>query len=349
MVIDCNKIFIVLGSECNMGCKYCIQHPLVHKQQPPKLNMDVIEWLDKMANLRDKKLEVVFYGGEPLLYFGTIRRFIGYSRSKNIQYCVITNGRALTEDMVNFFNAYNVQVTVSWDGKNVKETRGYDVFDRALPHKEILFKMEHLGISGVISAKNYPLDILKAVQNLDNEYFPIHKEHILVNLGCLFGVNIPDPSLANVDYAKLNQQIKSIIAEYDDYLKGGNADPCLIQWMESKIYDYVLVKKYGPSKSPYCRNGYSVLNVDPAGNLYLCHNTRNPLGTIKTSAAKYLSKVMAAHKNEAAWRDKCSACSAYSLCNQYCLLIPDKYGEEHWCKLRRSVLTPIVDYFEGRN
>jgi uncharacterized protein len=110
---------------------------------------------------------------------------------------IITNGRALTDEMVRFFNARNFTVCVSWDGPHVKETRGYDVF--SVPEiRERILALGHLCLSAVLSAKAYPREVLQAFQQISEEYSAIHGYQIAVNLDEIMDTGLPKKNL--LDY-----------------------------------------------------------------------------------------------------------------------------------------------------
>lgn len=135
-----NTVFLMLGNSCNMNCAYCLQHPLVHKALTREVNPEIYDFLEEISQENPRPLHLQFYGGEPLLYFGTIQEVVAAvkKRKLNMTFGIITNGRALTDEMVRFFNAWNFTVCVSWDGPHVKETRGYDVFSVPETRERIL-------------------------------------------------------------------------------------------------------------------------------------------------------------------------------------------------------------------
>lgn len=345
MLRKCNRVFIILGDECNMGCRYCIQHPIIHRQRKVELNPDVIKWIDDLAALSDEMLTVCFFGGEPLLYFDAIKKIVGFHKQTNIQYRMITNGRALTREMVDFFNSHHVYLNISWDGDNVKETRGYDVFDRERGNWDNLMALDSLGVNAVISSKTYPYDALKAMQRIDDAYYELHRSHIYVHTDFIFGCNLPDPSMADIDYDKLKRQMEAILEEYDRYVRGGKADPCIVQWMAFYLEGYLWAMSH--DASPYCQNGREILNVDIKGNLYFCHNTRDLIGTIYSNTDRYTARVDALERNVGAQKERCSKCYSQKMCRMCCKLIPPDKLEDHYCRLRREAFRPIVDYVEN--
>ena len=343
MLIKCQKIFILLGDDCNLRCRYCIQHPIARVRKSADVSLELLEWIDKEAELADGMLNICFFGGEPLLYFDAIKTIVGYHKAENVQYHMITNGKALTGEMVNFFNGHRVCLSISWDGDSVLETRGYDVFEK---NRENLLRLDCLGVNAVISSKTYPYDALKAMQRIDDAYYALHRRHIKVHTDFIFGCDLPDPSLADdIDYSKLNEQIKKILSEYDEFARGGEADPVIIQWMAFYLEGYLRAMEH-PDESPYCQNGRGILNVDLKGNLYFCHNTRQMLGTIQSRNERYIARVDALESGVERQKAVCSQCPVYRLCRICCKLIPPDKLEDHYCKLRRAVFIPMAEYIE---
>ena len=114
------KLYIILGNDCNLQCTYCCQRQIKERQIPRVIKPKFWEYFHSIP----PKTPVVFFGGEPLLYFGAIKEIM--SHRSDLRYGIITNGKLLDEDKVKWLNKYNVGVTVSWDGPISQQTRGYD-------------------------------------------------------------------------------------------------------------------------------------------------------------------------------------------------------------------------------
>ena len=100
-----NTVFLMLGNSCNMNCAYCLQHPLVHKPLTKDVNPEIYDFLEEISRENARPLHLQFYGGEPLLYFGTIQEVTKEIEKRKLPmtFGIITNGRALTDEMVRFF------------------------------------------------------------------------------------------------------------------------------------------------------------------------------------------------------------------------------------------------------
>ena len=57
-----NTIFIMLGSNCNLNCKYCMQHSLINKMQSynSDINIDIINFIKKQSQHQTQLLMLDF-------------------------------------------------------------------------------------------------------------------------------------------------------------------------------------------------------------------------------------------------------------------------------------------------
>lgn len=347
---ETSRVYIMLGNQCNMSCTYCLQHPLVNRQIANEINPEIYDFLCEVAyENKEHRLRIVFYGGEPLLYFENIKTVVEILNQRNgveFEYAVISNGKAVTDEMVKFFNDHKVAVTISWDGNTVLETRGFDVFAEP-EHTERLLKINDLCLSGVISARAYPKELLDAMQRLSNKYYGIHGYHLGVNLDEIFDTGIADKDLLALDYDRVREEMAGIMAVVDPYLNGVEvykADDCI------KIaYIYGLVKRLAKPNwqgcTVYCGNGLSVLNLDLQGNLYPCHNTSEKVGSIGDVFYKYLDQVLATDDTRL-HKEQCASCEVVALCRGGCKLVKPKARESGYCKLKQAMFAPVLSYIE---
>lgn len=347
--VDC--VFIMLGHTCNMSCKYCMQHPIVHQQLCAKINPEIYDFLKQISEENGFPARLQFYGGEPLLYFKNIKEIVEHTKGFCC-YSIITNGRAMTDDMVEFFNDHDFPVTISWDGPNVLRTRGFDSFNVRNPLRRRLLRLNRLGLSAVMSSLAYPKEVLEAMQEISDEYMKLHNYPIRINMDEIFDTGLPDPSMLDVDYKRVEREIADMTQLYISSIvnkKQEKKDYTKLSYI-SGLY-YALKHFYGDKNGVYdrstccCGNGYSVLNLDLAGNLYSCHNTGTPVGTIKDDYFSYLQKIIEGdttlHR-----REMCKKCLAVAFCQGGCKLLTDKVLEDSYCKLKRAVFVPVLSTFQ---
>lgn len=340
---EINTIFLMLGNGCNMNCRYCLQHPLVHHQITQKINPDIYDFIEQVKKENgEKRLRIHFFGGEPLIYFNQIKEIV--KNVDDVDYSIITNGKAMTDEMVDFFNDHQIPVTISWDGKNVLETRGFDVFDERYPLRRRLLRLDLLGLSAVMSAKAYPKEIMESFQEISDEYFKLHGYGIRLNVDEIFDTGLDDKDLLNMDYERVRHEMEEMTNLCISHLKSGgtrNLSDIYINMFFERIKEYCNNDGKYERVMCCCGNGYSTLNMDLDGNLYSCHNTSQAIGTIYDSYFKYLAKVIEGD-NTKSRRTECSVCPAVSCCQGGCKLLSDEVRSETYCKLKQAVFGTVV-------
>ena len=349
-----NTIFIMLGNSCNMNCAYCLQHPLVHSPLSAEVNPEIYDFISEVAKDNGPSgVHLQFYGGEPLLYFSSIKKIVEETKDRNISctYSVISNGRAITDEMVEFFNAQEMPVTISWDGPNVLETRGFDVFADAVMRRRLL-SIRQLGLSGVISAKAYPMELLDAFQAISDEYRKIHGYQVRINLDEILDTGIAARDLLAVDYERVAREMHELTKLYLENFVGGEKS-------ESEYTKIMYIEGFFQQLSRFicqnngewnrftaaCGNGLTVLNMDLDGKLYHCHNTSKAAGSIHTPFFEYLQRILAEDKTSV-HREGCLECPALAFCQGGCKLVGEQAREETYCKLKRAMFVPVISVFE---
>jgi uncharacterized protein len=88
----------------------------------------------------NKKLELFFFGGEPLIRFDLIKDIVKYSNkqgkayNKKFFFSVTTNGSLFTDEVLDFFFANNILIYISWDGDkdSISKVKGKAAYDKML-------------------------------------------------------------------------------------------------------------------------------------------------------------------------------------------------------------------------
>ena len=126
--------YFILTEQCNMACKYCF---LGNASKSPRITdypMSVeiaekglhffAEQTRKVPEYFNEEKSIIFYGGEPLMSFETLRFVVKKCRelqrdnliSDKIAFMMVTNGLLLTPEKISFLRDNNVSVSVSLDG-----------------------------------------------------------------------------------------------------------------------------------------------------------------------------------------------------------------------------------------
>lgn len=110
---------------CNLRCKYCVysgsylNRSHSNERMSEKVAYDALNFFLEHS-IDSESVDIGFYGGEPTLEFPLIRKCIEHIEenkgSRVVQYSLTTNATLLTYEMIDFFNQYGVDVTISLDG-----------------------------------------------------------------------------------------------------------------------------------------------------------------------------------------------------------------------------------------
>lgn len=116
------KFTIFLTGDCNLNCKYCYEGEK-HKDYMSIATADkVIDFISNQINIasymKNEKITIVLYGGEPLLNTKTLKYLINNLDSKiekNIRYDLTTNGTILNDEALSILDQLG-SISVSVDG-----------------------------------------------------------------------------------------------------------------------------------------------------------------------------------------------------------------------------------------
>lgn len=121
------QMTLQITQECNFRCTYCIYSETRNEKQRSH-SKKVMSWeTAKQAvdffwehTIDSESVNIGFYGGEPLLQSGLVKRIMEYARGrfagKTLTFGMTCNGSLLTEENVCFLEENNVSLLVSLDG-----------------------------------------------------------------------------------------------------------------------------------------------------------------------------------------------------------------------------------------
>lgn len=278
---------IMLGSACNWNCPYCIQGARPFKQVDPNAFCDkLLEHLEKTGRI-DRINTFSLWGGEPLLYYDTIKVILNRLKDVHIRdYIRITsNGSLLTEDNYKLFNEHPVKFEVSYHEGQLTEDKW-----------KIALKINHFIVSSLITHKV-----------LDWKFY-FDRWHYLCNkFGRIFRwyiFPIIYAGNASSEYALTKEDIDFYVASLYEHLK--ELDNVFYRTaFEGLIYDSSAkgLDKY----TNYCYNEKSIA-IDLYGNRYSCHhdyeNSMKVGNIFDTIPITWQPPV----------RKECVQCKAYPIC-----------------------------------
>lgn len=351
-----NTVFIMLGFSCNLNCGYCLQKAIVEVAPKQEINSQIYDFLEQVVTETKATVHIQFFGGEPLLYWNEIKEIVQEleERQLDVSFGIISNGKALTDEMVKFINARypKFNFTLSWDGQNTIYTRHWDFFK--FPDLKYRFMaLKQAGISSVFTKFSYPLEVAVAVQELSDEYYKIHKYYLRANLDTLLDTGFPDRELLKMDFDRVETEFEQIMEFYFACKLGKQTaighDSVKVQYAYKILAPIFMYYKHPENKLKprvYCGNGYSTLNLDLKGNLYDCHNAANICGRIDSNYTDYLCNVV--DKDTTRYNlEKCQDCVALAYCRGGCKLMSQEVRDNYYCFLKRAMVTPALKILQA--
>lgn len=159
--------YFVLTEQCNLACKYCfLGNSDIHSHKITTYSMShetadkALRFFARQTRQDDKQFadekEIIFYGGEPLINFDTIKYIINRCKyyqkkgliSPKINYSMVTNGLLLDEEKAVFLRDHNVSVSISIDGSNGQcnkervDRSGNPIFEKVLSKIDLMRKLK---------------------------------------------------------------------------------------------------------------------------------------------------------------------------------------------------------------
>ena len=274
--IPLSTIILNVNTGCNLACTYCYKEDLTTPAKGEKMDFSTaraaIDLLLKQAASRDK-VNVVFFGGEPLSNMPLIRQVVDYTEGrvaelgKDVDFTLTTNATLLTEEIADWLNAHRFGLTVSMDGpralhdKNRKTVGGRGTYD-------VVAKKVRMLLSRYTAR---PVGVRVTLTAGVTDVLAIH-DHMINDLGFAevgFGPATSGPiAVFNLQPDMLKsvfEDMKTLGRRYvDAAIRGENIGFSNRHQLLSDIAS-------GMKKAVPCGAGLGLLAVDKAGDLHLCH------------------------------------------------------------------------------
>ena len=311
-----NSIYIKLGSDCNLHCKYCHAE---HKNI--QFNPAILPILKSF----DLKL-LVFGGGEPLLYWNLIKKIVLYL-GKDVTYKIVTNGTLFTQEIVDFCNQYNFLFHISMDG--IDSTR-----DMSKPVKwELIKQLKFCGTAVTFYKENS--DIRKTLKSL-NEY---KEKYLSINSAIwssfpnfVHSINtvLSDKELADLYIVQMTDLIKDAVQIY----KKNNKHATI--FLKRAFNEFVKVKSMNGVFC--CRDNNILMLAD--GTVCSCPYTFNKIGDIF-----HLNDINWNEIKERYSRNSCKRCDIFTVCGNRC----HEDITDNLCYVMKNLHKNFMDIMEENN
>ena len=327
---------IQLGLSCNYGCSYCLQRFV--PRAPSMGRQDVEDFLSKLPNWfaggedgRGHGVNIQFWGGEPLVYWATLRILAEALRERypNARPSVITNGALLTPEIVEWLDRMDFAVSVSHDGPG-QAARGPDPLADPFQREQLLALYRRLRPKNKIS--------INAMLHKDNQSWAaitdwmkvaFEDENVPLGEGLLVSAYDDGGIECSLPDAMAAAFRKSAFEE----IRSGAAQHFII--VHQKIKEFVssvTTARSAKSLGQHCgMDREDMIAVDLKGRVTTCQNVSavavapngqpHLLGTVDDLASVELRS--ATHWSK---RHDCATCPVLQLCQGACMYVEGP----HW-------------------
>lgn len=343
--IPVRAIAIEVSNDCNLRCTYCYgdggsyggTRELMRTETAYKCVDFLIE-----HSLGEKNLQIIFFGGEPMMNFETIKAVVEYADMKskeleiNFSFGITTNATLLNDERIEFLKKYQIVTTISIDGPeevhdaNRYYVRGVGSHGRVMEQvRKMIDKKIRLRARATISGSDTRLSYID--EYLDGQGFD--------DIALTF-VDIDENSHLYIHENQFPELLKEIEKLGDkcinDLLNKGTTKIHMFKVPLERLYTHLPAHRG-------CGAGVTYLAFTPRGDLYPCHRFSNwkeyYLGNYESVEFDNsdFRKCFVEH------REKCSDCFCRHLCGGNCIHTAALFNssifktDAHYCSLYKKI------------
>lgn len=337
---DIQILKIQMGLSCNYSCDYCSQKFVERPPETSKKDIDNFMKKLEVLNFNEQDgLKVEFWGGEPLVYWKTMKPLAEAIWEKfdhwetKPQFSIITNGSLFTPEIIDWLMQYRFSISVSHDGPG-QSVRGPDPFDDPEQKELILgfYRMQtRLG-------RGFSFNPMMNVKNKSRK----EVYDWFVNLTGDKDVILGEGGIVDAyDDDGLNNSLQSL-QEHFEYRRTAFADIFVnngdigfagqiakLDSFTNNVLSHRNVRHLGQKCG---MDNEHVIAIDMRGNVITCQNVSaaetamngeshfsgslDDYDNVRVKSSRHWSK-----------RDDCSGCPVLHLCQGACMFLEGKYWE----------------------
>ena len=264
-----------VNTGCNLSCSYCykedIQAPSDGKKMEAETAFKSVELLLKQATERDR-VNVVFFGGEPLTNMELIRAVVDYAEDavekvgKTVDFSLTTNATLLSDDLIDYFQSHRFGLTISMDGPKAMHDKNrltvggqgtYDVVSAKVKNLLARYEARPVGARVTLTAGVTDVEAIHHHLKYELGFFEVGFAPVTSDTGA-FALNEAELAEAFAGMKRLGE----------DYVEGA------IEGRNngfSNMHQVVTDIVEGTRKVLPCGAGVGMLATDAEGDLHLCH------------------------------------------------------------------------------
>jgi uncharacterized protein len=344
-----STLVLNVNTGCNLSCTYCYKEDLAKPADGRKMNFVTaarsVDLLLEAGAARDR-VNIVFFGGEPLTNVALIKQVVSYAEAaaaragKNMDFSMTTNATLLTPPLIEYFDAHRFGISVSMDGPKVIHDRHrksvggrgtYEVVARKVQMLLERYRSRPVGARVTLGGGTTEVEAIHA--HLRGEIGFHEVGYAPVTAAAEAGHALSDAELAEVHLAfeRLGEDYRQAA------LSGANNG-------FSNMHQLMTDLHQGRRKSLPCGAGVGLLAVDGDGDLNLCHRfTGSELPTFGNVATGIDGARLSAFVEKAIDRQgtHCETCRIRNLCaggcyhESYARFGDAHHRTYHYCDLLR--------------
>ncbi len=345
-----SSLVLNVNTGCNLSCTYCYKEDLARPKDGRKMDFATaarsVDLLLEAGAARER-LNIVFFGGEPLTNVALIKQVVAYAEdaaarsSKAMDFSMTTNATLLSEALIDYLDEHRFGISVSIDGPKVIHDRHrrsvggrgtYDTVSRKVRLLLDRYRSRPVGARVTLGGGNTEVEEIHA--HLRGEIGFHEVGYAPVTAAAEAGHALSEAELAEVHRAfeRLGEDYRRAA------LRGENNRFSNMHQLMTDLHE-------GRRKSLPCGAGVGLLAVDAGGDLNLCHRfTGSELPTFGNVATGIDAARLGAFVDKAIDREgtHCETCRIRNLCAGGCYHESySRFGDAHhrtyhYCSLLRQ-------------
>jgi uncharacterized protein len=316
---------LIMATDCNLRCRYCYAEDGSYHQERSLMSFAVAKQAVDMlhhGSRRTREAGISFFGGEPLLNFGCIRKVVEYAESTfgrsrtACSFGITTNGILLTEEKLRYMEDHQFSYIISIDGPREIHDR-----NRVFPNQKGSYSvlLKKLGVlTEKFPAFRNKVTIRSTFTGQDHDLTAVLSH--LHDLG-FSKVSLESCSAIPKHIGIHEENLSAVLEEYDRvaayYLDVLKSDESFNFHHFSQLLQQVA---NGTRRITQCGAGRGYLAVSPSGTLYPCHrlvgNESYAMGSVFDGADKSVGYMFGTAS--VPYKSKCRACWARYICGGGC-------------------------------
>lgn len=348
---DIRKVYLMLGPACNLKCRHCYQTDVPMPRLKKRIHTDVWNFLERLKReYKDNPKDLIFWGGEPLLYWPLIQEVVERFGDEAFSYWIMSNGVLLNDSMVEFINDHDIWLSVSNDGSQTASVRGVNVLD----DQDFCTRFRKVRKRCVgVTTHAYNIDPYALATYVEKKVGKVRIYYQYI-LECTFDM---DADLYNFDLKTYQNNLRrcrmNFLPEYVSGVKQSPARAALRRGVFGVERFLDRRKKGLPDEwYPECCPMRHEMNVDIEGFVHACHNRFNVIGRVTDGYDALLASNDAYFKSAIEAKPECKSCEINELCRYGCPLNQMSEGQKQCCEAEKvywkeSLKTVLDAHLQG--